>query len=702
MKNLKKFISNIPQKPGVYIFKDKFGNVLYIGKAVNLNKRVKSYFRQINKQSTRIQKMISQINEIDYTVVNSELEAIILETNLIKEKLPKYNIMMKDDKNFVYIKITQNEDFPRILIVRKILNDGALYFGPKTAANKVKKTLDVLKKIFPYRDCNLGLKYKNGKIEISNKMQKYPCLNYHIKRCLAPCIGNCTKEEYNKIIQQIIKFLRGKTDEIIENLSKEMQKAALDKKFEKAASLRDKLHAIQEISEKQLISTPKQKNIDVINFKIDLGRVFFTLFMIRGGKLINQENFIFKTENAGNEKECIEEKNEILESFVKQYYEKTTDFPKEILMPQKIKNNKIIEKWLTNLKGSKISLIFPQKGEKVKILDLAFKNAEVFASQSRTKWQDEEQTIKKALNELKEKLKLKNIPHRIECYDISHLSGTNQVASMVVFENGVAAKKKYRRFKIKTVKEGKPDDFTAMFEVLERRFLYLKKSKSNIKLRKISKNDAKEISKIFKIKKLEGFLKAFDSKNKLIGIVKHETFKNLDCFKDINFIKNLKDNEKIDFIRSFINRGKKNRLYILISKKSESNFIEAAGFRAVKKIPDEIKIKRTEICFLLDKSKYKEEESFKKQPNLILIDGGKGQLSQAVKIEKKYNVKIPIIALAKKNEEVFGINKNGKFKKINFDKNSDALYLLQQIRDEAHRFAISYQKNLREKSLFTR
>ncbi|MFC1655315.1 excinuclease ABC subunit UvrC [Patescibacteria group bacterium] len=691
-KKILKILENIPKKPGVYQFKDESGEILYIGKAIDLRKRVKNYFQQTDKQSVRIQKMISQINDIDYTIVSSDLEAIILETNLIKEIRPKYNILMKDDKNFVYIKITKNEDFPQISIVRKVLNDGALYFGPKTAANKVRKTLDVLKKIFPYRHCNLFMEYHKGKVVVTKKTTKYPCLDFHIKRCIGPCVGNCSKEEYDAIIKQIIHFLQGKADEILEMLSKEMQQAALDKKFEKAAKLRDKLHAVQEIIEKQVISAPHREDIDAVNYSEDSGRVFFTLFMIRDGKLINQENFVFK---SGEDDEKIDDTNEILESFLKQYYEKTTDFPKEILIPHEIVNAELMAKWITSLKGKKVSLMIPQKGEKHKILDLTLRNAKTYANLSRVKWQNNEVKRKKALEELKEKLKLPKIPRRIECYDISHISGTNQVASMVVFENGMPTNNKYRRFKIRTVQEGKPDDFAAMLEVLKRRFLYLVKSKSNVSLRKGSKKDHDEIAKLAGKKKVkvEEYIKGTKDK-KIAGIAKYESFDELDYFKDIHFADEKEDTHK-NFIMAMIDKAKRSRVYVSVPK-AEIKEYETSGFQIVKKTPNEIKLQRGKACLLFNKSKYKEEKGFAKKPDLVVIDGGKGQLTQGIKVEKEFDVDIPLVALAKKHEDVFVPGSKGP---LPFEKNSEGLYLLQQVRDEAHRFALAYHRKLRGKEM---
>jgi len=670
---IKKLIDSISKSPGVYRFIDKTGTVLYIGKAINLQKRVKSYYQQIHKHSIRIRKLVEQIDDIKTTVVDNELEAILLETNLIKEFRPKYNILMKDDKNFVYIKVTRNEDFPRINIVRKVLNDGALYFGPKTSTTKVRKTLDVLKKIFPYRHCNLSLKEVRGKVEVTNKTIKYPCLDYHIKRCLGPCIGNCTKDEYAEIINQIIRFLKGNTEEIIFYLTKQMQESALEKKFEKAAKLRDKLNAIQEISEKQVITSPRKEDTDAIAFISQMGKVFFTLFMIRDGKLINQENFVL---NAIDIEEKDSDNQEILEAFLTQYYEKTTDFPREILITQ-LDLSKYMEEWISEIAEKKIKIISPRQGEKKKILDLTLNNVKNFVKQNQARWQSDSARKKKALIEIMKALNLKKKPKRIECFDISHLGGTSQVASMIVFEDGAPFKKDYKKFKIKTVEDGKPDDFAAILEVIKRRSLYLTKSQTNIVV-KVRKNIAKGV---------------LDDKQ--IGTAEIINKEDLSVIKSIKFISK-KEIVCKEFVKALTIKTKRNRVYIE-SRKNMTRICEQLGFQHLKKLPESLKKKRGFDYLLLNKSKYKDDKGFSLKPDLILIDGGKGQLTQGVKVLKELNLDIPVIAIAKKFEHIFV---PGKKLPVIMNKNSEGLYLLQQIRDEAHRFAIQYNRKLRLKNMF--
>lgn len=677
-KKTQQLIKKLPESPGVYLFKNSTGEILYVGKAKNIKKRVSSYFQNKKGKSVRIQKLTSQICDIGCTATSSELEAIILETNLIKQFRPKYNILMKDDKNFVYIKTTVNEDFPQISIVRKLKKDGALYFGPKTAAHKAKKTLEVLKKLFPYRHCNLFLKYeKNGNVTVGGSVKKYPCLDYHIGRCIGPCVGNCTKEEYNEIISKIVSFLSGKSEELINSLKEEMQNAAAEKKFEKAAKLRDKLKAVEEISKKQIASIPNRKDADAFNYFEQLGRIHITLFVIRDGKLINQENFLLKSEKNSEKTED----EEIVKSFIQQYYQKTADFPEEILIPHSMEEKELINKWLSNISGKNVKIVVPQRGEKLKIIELALKNAKIFATQSKAKWQVAKDKRKKALEELKTALDLPKVPKRIECYDVSHISGTDQTASMIVFENGLPSTKKYKRFKIKTLKEGKTDDFAAMREVLNRRFLYLVKSKSTVKTRRLRGKDSKTV---------KGYLG-----KKIIATCEHETCKDYDYFSNIKFKSEKDASLRNDFITALLKRAKNNRVYVVVPREKRS-LLETTGFRDLRKNPGKIKTKKDEICMLFDKSKYAKEKDFSEKPDLIVVDGGRGQLSKGFEIEKKYSIDIPIIALAKKNEEIYVPKRKDTIK---LPKNSEGLYLLQQVRDEAHRFALSYHRKLRSKSM---
>jgi len=681
-------IKNAPKKPGVYKFKNEKKEIIYIGKAKSLKNRISSYFQKSKTQTVKTKKMVEQIIDIDYDVVSSELEAIMLETNLIKKHQPKYNILMKDDKNYVYIKITTNEDFPRILITRKIEKDKAKYFGPKTSQQKVKKTLKVLKKIFPYRHCNIEIKYQDNnneknkilkhKVKISRASIKYPCIDYHIKRCPAPCIGNISKIDYKKIIDQIIKFLEGNQDEIIKKLKEEMQKAAQDKKFEIAAKLRDKIQAIETIMESQRINSPDNKNIDIINSFEEESKTFFNVSQIRNGKLINQENFETKTEGDIN----------ILGSFLQEYYQKATDIPKETLIPHKIDSQKSIENWLTSKKEEKVKILTPQRGVKNKLLDLSYQNAENFAKLSKSKWQGHKKSSReKALQELQTILNLEKPPNRLECYDISHFSGENTVSSMVVFQNGFPKNDQYRKFRLH--QDGKPNDYASMQETLIRRLKYLKPSILEKEI-KILKTKKKELTKTQQNKANTHTYLTIVKNNKKIGEIQVFNTKNKKHLIEKLSLKNNKDLKTI--IKKTAEKVKTKRIYIKITSKELPKYEEIGAERVIKN-PKELKNKKNIAVY--DINKNKTDNSFKTAPNLIIIDGGKGQLNTATKTLKQFKLKIPIISIAKREEEIFIPNKKIP---IDIKRDSPLIQMIKHIRDESHRFAITYNRNLQLKS----
>lgn len=674
------------------------GAVIYIGKAKNLKKRVKQYFKKDYQHSTRTRKLVENIANIDVTAVDTELEAIILETNLIKQFRPKYNILMKDDKSYVYIKITR-EDFPRIQIVRNLKKDNAKYIGPKTAAHKIKETFKILKKIFPFRHCGLDIEMleenkegKDHKVKVTRKVIKYPCLDYFIKRCAAPCIGKVNKEEYSKIIKNVEDFLDGKADGVIQDLTQQMQEHAKAKNFEKAAKTRDKIEKIKDILEKQKVSDPNQTNKDIINYLVSHEKAYFNLFQIRDGKLIGQENFTLSAEATENK----EEDPEILEAFLNQYYEIATDIPKEIIVPHKVDIDKI----------EKAKIIIPKKGTKNRLLEMSLNNARIYADKNGPSWKQENELTKSAAKDLQKLLKLKTELKRIECYDISHLSGTDTVGSMVVFENGAPKNKMYRKFKLKTVKN-KPDDYKSMEEVLTRRFskIALELQQKDYSFKKSRKSDKEFIEKNNKVD-LENTDRDFyilEKEKDTIGFISVK-----DHNKKVGELSNLWLSKKhrgkklgYNLIKNAIKKSKAKRIYIICKEELKEYYL-IAGFEEIKKIPSELeerynefkKKKKHRICLAYDKSKHKIDESFTKTPDLVVIDGGKGQLNSARKVFKKLNLNIPHISLAKRLEEVFV---PGKPQSIILPKRNEALKLLQRARDEAHRFAITYNKNLRSK-----
>lgn len=740
-KEVQQILKNLPSNPGIYKMKNSEGIVLYIGKAKNLKNRVRSYFQKNKDHTIKTRKMVEQINDIEYIIVDSELEALILETNLIKQLRPKYNILMKDDKNYVYIKITTQEDYPRISIVRQIQKDKAKYFGPKTSGHQAKQTLKALKKIFPYRHCNLNIQYlPEAKIDPENKQSlrkrvilsnisiKIPCLDYHIKRCNAPCLGIPTPTEYKQLINQIIRFLEGKTEEVLNTLKTQMITAATNKKFELAARIRDKLMVIEGICEKQKVSDPNQKNTDIINFYIAEDHAFFNIFLIRDGKLIEQENFTFKipaetipTPNPGelfDSSENTEFATEILENFLQQYYERAADIGKEILIPNTINNQKVFEDYLSNLKESRVKIIVPQKGKKNQLLQLALKNAEAYAKKQQISWQSNKPPLKETLTNLKKALLMDKTPKRIECYDISHFSGYDTVASMVVFENGKPKNKDYRQFKIKSLPKLGVDDYASLKETLTRRLRYISKKKSlpnNTTIQRTKKKELPTLQEIIKslntkkqeTSKLEKLYKEFFLISESEKATSYIRLQPIPTSKT-EFIELISGpNLNPSFVTHLLGKTKTNRVYIQASKQQELQFTEA-GFRIIYKLPKSLQeFENSESIFMVYDKKNSTDHSFKKKPDLIIIDGGKGQLSTIVSVLQELELEqtIHLTSIAKQEEEIF-IHQPASHEHPEprtaiaaLAKNSPAQKLIQSCRDEAHRFANEYRKKLQSKAL---
>ena len=541
-------LADFPEKPGVYIMKDKRNRIIYVGKAVSLKHRVRSYFQYQKNLPVKVASMVSKIEDIEYIVTDSEVEALILECNLIKFHKPRYNILLRDDKQYPYIRITLNERFPRIEVVRTVKKDGARYFGPYANAGAMREAIDVINKIFPIRSCKKDL----SEVPIDER----PCLNYHIKRCLAPCQGFVKDEEYNEMINNIIMFLEGKRETLVKQLKDRMQEAAEKLDFERAAVLRNQISALEKVLEKQKVVSTDMIDQDIIAMARGSGIVCIQVFFIREGKLISREPFIL------NNTDDIE-RQEILTSFVKQFYNNAHFIPKEIIIDEDIDDRDTIEEWLSRKKGQKVYVLIPKRGEKKKLAQMVAENARAYLEQVESREERERIRNLQALEELKKFLNLKELPQRIEAFDISNTQGTESVASMVVFEDAQPKKEDYRKFKIKTV-EG-PNDFESMKEVISRRF-----------------------------------------KRALSG-----------------------------------------------------------------------------------------DRKFQKLPDLLLIDGGKGQLKYAREALKELGLShILTIALAEEYEHIFV---EGRDDPIVLPENSEALFLVQRVRDEAHRFALSFHRSLRSK-----
>ncbi|WP_298847135.1 excinuclease ABC subunit UvrC [Clostridium sp.] len=445
-------LKTLPDAPGVYLMKNNLGEIIYVGKAKILKNRVRQYFKASKNHSVKVKAMVKNIAEFEYIVTDSEMEALILECNLIKKYTPRYNILLKDDKHYPFIKITINEEFPRIFVTRNIASDGGRYFGPYTDSAAVYSTIELIKQIFPLRTCRRNIK--------EGVLHDRPCLNYHIGLCKAPCTGYISKEDYGKIIKGALELLTGKDKSIRDELKRKMENASEALEFEKAVVFRDKIMAIEKINEKQKIIIGNCENEDFINLYVDEKDVCIQVFFLRDGKIVGREHFILndEAEDVGNE---------LIEEFIKRFYGGTAFIPKTIYVPF-ISEVEILEQWLSDKKDSKVIIKIPQKGEKKKTLEMVANNAKITLENFKLKDMQDKEIHKIAMQEITELLKLDEIPDRIEAYDISNIMGVDSVGSMVVFEGGKPKSSDYRRFKIKSVIGA--NDYDSMREILERRF----------------------------------------------------------------------------------------------------------------------------------------------------------------------------------------------------------------------------------------
>lgn len=700
----------IPTDPGCYIFRGEKEEILYVGKAKNLRKRVNSYFQK-NKKSPKTIALVKKITHIETRIVTSEMEALILENNLIKEYQPKYNILLRDDKNFLYLRIT-NEYFPRIEITRRIVRDGSTYIGPHTSAKKFRSMIAFCQKIFKVRTCKL--EFDGTKVIKNPEARKLPCLDFHIQKCSGPCSGEISKKEYQENVEQMKKFLKGDTKDVLEHLKKNMIQLASEKKFEAAAKTRDLIASISNSTEKQRVELNDTTPRDFIHLYREKNQAFCALLAFRHGKLLNQATVKFHAE-------AWETDESILEKFLTQWHERTDNHPVEIIIPVEIEATELLMELL------QAKIIVPQKGEKMRILEIVERNARQAANVSRIEEQAHAEIFANALPELTEKLGLQKTPRRIECYDISHFGGTHTVASQIVFIDGLPRKNEYRRFKLQTLKPGEIDDFKALREVLGRRMKGLTQEEINNESEKWEKKN--EIL----LKQLEKFSKLFeDIEWALFGGLggaltvgkfwrQHNDFDVLIAKKHWKRVKKLLEKEKFKIIENnehFLTCTKKGFPPIDISPLGEE--LPIGKFTKKNISPSPILIGKTDIFTLNVKSLLTIKQSLKESrndprdemdieiiehaireknapanPDLIVIDGGKGQLSSVLKVlPPEYQNKV--ISLAKREEEVFI---PGKSKPLEIDPHSSAGKLLQRCRDEAHRFAITFNRSLREKAV---
>ncbi len=443
-------LQNLPARPGVYLMRDAEGRVLYVGKAVNLHSRVQSYFTPSAQENPKIRRLVAEVASLEFIVTDSELEALILEANLIKAHRPRFNVRLRDDKRYPYIKITWADPFPKVLITRRIERDGSRYFGPFTSANAVRETLDLLRRTFPYLTCNREITGKDARA----------CLYYDMKLCLGPCIGAVSQEEYRAMIAGLIRFLEGRSEEVLADLEARMRAAAERLDFEQAARLRDQLIAARQIVERQKIVAATGSDQDIIAFARDDGNACVQVFFIRDGKLLGREYFLLEGAEAENDRE-------VLTAFLKQFYEEAAYVPPEVLLPDEVEEAQVIEDWLRSKRGTKVVLRVPRRGRGRDLLRMAAENAAQMLATVRAQWEADTLRQEQALEELRQALNLPTRPARIEGYDISTTQGTEPTASMVVFVQGVPRKSEYRRFALRTLE--KPDDYAGMREVLTRR-----------------------------------------------------------------------------------------------------------------------------------------------------------------------------------------------------------------------------------------
>ncbi len=611
---LEEKVKSLPHRPGVYLMQDAENTIIYVGKAISLRNRVANYFGSLSGQAPKVKLMVSHIADFEYIVVDTEREALNLENTLIKEHRPKYNILLRDDKTYPYIKVTLNEKWPRTFIVRKVLDDGARYFGPFAGNGSAWGTVKLLEKLFPYRSCDLKITEKEPR----------PCLEYYIHRCLGPCAGLADKTEYDNAIQQVILFLEGKQEDIIGQLEAKMEQAAENLEFERAALLRDQLGQVRQVMEQQKVVSSSAFDEDIIALARAENEGVAEIFFIRKGKVIGREHFMLQ--NVEDETEA-----EMLSSFVRQYYAEATFIPPRILVPEELPDGGVVQEWLGVKAGNPVILQVPVEKDKIDLVAMVAQNAREALQQSRLRWLNDQQKTTGALTELKEALKLQNSPRRIECYDISNTQGTNSVASMVVFENGSPKKSDYRRFKIKTVVG--PDDFASMQEVLKRRFKRAQTVEEST-LKAEAEELSEEIQELEETGDLEEGLVVQDPHDQQWGVRGHPGF--------------------------------------------------GDEIPETKKVPKPLE------------KKPRVDYSWQSMPDLIIIDGGKGQLSASYEIMQELELgDIPIVGLAKQREELFKPNDPLS---VYLPRTSEALYLVQRIRDEAHRFAITFHRQLRSKT----
>ena len=590
-------LAALPTRPGVYIMRNEKGDVIYVGKAASLRNRVRNYFGAPHSLEFKTRALVEQIDDFEYIVTKTAQEALHLEATLVKRHQPFFNVRLKDDKHYPYLRVDVQNSWPRVEIARRVGNDGARYFGPYASASSVRRTLGVVKKLFPWRSCTKAITGTDPR----------PCLDYFIHRCIAPCTAYCTAEEYEEVIRQTLLFLEGKTGEVVRSLQAQMDGAADALQFERAALFRDQIKAVENVAEKQIVERIRPTDEDVFGLARDPTTEQRTneeacvqVFFIRGIQMVGRD--FFTLDGVENELD-----GEILGSFLKQFYESAVYVPKTVVVPIPVPEAPLIAEWLTERRGSKVTIVTAQRGIRRRMVELASENARESLDMLRVHWLADTTKRDKALSELQDELDLSAYPRRIECYDISNIQGTSSVASMVVFIDGQPQPKEYRRFRIKTVDGA--NDFASMAEVLSRRF--------------------------------KRWAKGPDGQESGAAFVTDD---------------GAADSSETDMSNSVVSADR--------AGSGEDQETTTEGWGAL--------------------------------PDLVIVDGGKGQLSAALDVMRNLDLKkVPVAGLAKQNEELFV---QDLAEPIVLDRTSQALYLVQRIRDEAHRFAIQYHRKVRSKT----
>ena len=624
-------LKKLPAQPGVYIMHDGQDAIIYVGKAVNLHNRVRSYFRKIVGRGPQIDRMVKQISRFEYIVTDSELEALILENNLIKEHRPKYNTMLKDDKTYPYIKVTVGEDYPRILFSRQMKKDKARYFGPFSGSQAVRQTIELINRMYGLRDCSRVLPRDIGKDR--------PCLNYHMDRCCGPCTGNIPREEYGEKISMALEFLSGNYKPVIRDLTEKMERASEDLRFEEAARWRDLVQSVQQVAQKQKMSEGVGENRDILGIAIEKENAdadgVVQVFFVRDGKLIGREHHYMT--HVGGQLE-----NAVLSDFIKQFYAAVPFVPREIFLPAEPEDHKLLEEWLSTRRGSRVSLIVPKKGSKEKLVGLAGQNAALILQKDRERLRREEGRTIGAVKEIAGLLGLASLS-RMEAFDISDISGFANVGSMVVYENGKPKRSDYRKFRIKSV--AGPNDYACMREVLARRFTRGLEERRELENQLSARESMEKEEAVRGQADLSGMDKA--------GAAEPQRM----------------EKEKSDIGQAVLSGTEKTGTAGLQDRQEGEAVGDLMG-------------------------------SFTRFPDLIMMDGGRGQVNIAVSVLEELGLDIPVCGMVKDdNHRTRGLFYNNI--ELPIDTDSEGFKLITRIQDEAHRFAIEYHRSLRSKAQVT-